>query len=64
MSVYRVAALVPARKIYVHCEAEVHTVYQRLLKKLGEAYTPCNPFLLILHAYNSFVQVRSLKVFE
>ena len=32
LSVYRVAGLVPARKSYVHCEVEVHTVYQRLLK--------------------------------
>ena len=39
LSVYRVAGLVPARKSYVHCEVEVHTVYQRLLKTLRKAYT-------------------------
>ena len=34
------------------CEVDVHTVYQRLFKKLANArYTPCNTFLLILHAY-------------
>ena len=33
------------------CEVDVHTVYQRLFKKLANArYTPCNTFLLILHA--------------
>ena len=40
MSVYRVADLVPARKIYVHCEVEVDTVYQRLFKKVGKGLHP------------------------
>ena len=33
LSVYQVAGLVSARKIYLHCEVEVHTVYERLFKK-------------------------------
>ena len=33
LSVYRVKGLVSARKIYLHCEVEVHTVYKRLFKK-------------------------------
>ena len=40
LSVYRVAGLVLARYIYVHCELEVHTVYQRLFKKAGKGLHP------------------------
>ena len=38
--VYRVAGLVLARKIYVHCEVEVHTVYQRLFYKADKGLRP------------------------
>ena len=34
-------------------EVEVHTVYQRLFKKLAKAYTPCNLFFMLYFA--SFV---------
>ena len=40
LSVYRVAGLVLARKSYVHCEMEVHTVYQRLFKKADKGLHP------------------------
>ena len=49
-SVYLVAGLVPARKIYVHCEVEVHMVCQRLFKKLAKAYAPCNTFCMLILA--------------
>ena len=42
-------------KSYVHCEVEVHSLYQRLLKTLRKAYTPRHTSLLVLHAYSSFV---------
>ena len=51
--------------MYVQSELEVHTVYQRLLKKQGEAYMhPMQhipAYSVILH---SFVQVLILKGFE
>ena len=50
LSVYRVAGLVLARKSYVHCEVEVHTVYKTLFKKADKAFTPCNTFLAIYFA--------------
>ena len=51
---FGVAGLVPARKIYVHSEVEVYTVYQRLFKKLAKAYTPCNTYFLCFY-FASFV---------
>ena len=36
----RVAGLVLSRKSYVHCEVEVHTVYQRLFKKADKGLHP------------------------
>ena len=44
---FRVAGL-------VHSEVEVHTVYQRLFKKLAKAYTPCNTYFLCFY-FASFV---------
>ena len=41
-------------KMYVHSEVEVHTVYQRLFKKLAKAYTPCNTYFLCFY-FASFV---------
>ena len=38
----------------VHSEVEVHTVYQRLFKKLAKAYTPCNTYFLCFY-FASFV---------